>query len=338
MANRHPALPQAARPFLRRAFLLLGAALLAAPPAPASADPCFRPVSEILPLLKQMERAWDTVTDYTAILLKTERFVDGTITRERGLIRFRKPNQLYLNVLEGANEGAEVLFPKPGTDSVVLGRPGGVSGAVAGFLVKVPAIGSLIPYEFDLDEGRLMDGQHHPLPDSTLKGMMRLVSTNVRAAARNREGSACLHPVEMVDGTPTRPLELLAPADAGVWHTVTEGETLWTIGAAYGQDRYVILYNNPGIDPVSSLQAGERIFVPRYYAPRAVIWVGIASKLPIKLEMFDRENRLYESYTNTKLRLDVGLTDEDFDPVRHGFPAVTTADEKTTGIGASETR
>jgi hypothetical protein len=334
MANTLSLLPPAALFLSRRVLPLpvitLAVALLAAPSAPATENPCFRPVAEAMPLLEKMEQSWDAVTDYTTLLLKTERFVDGTITDERGLIKFRKPNQLYLYVVEGANEGAELLFPKPGTDSVILGRPGGVSGAVAGFLVKVPAIGSLIPYEFDLDEGRLMEGQHHPLTDSTLDGMMRLVSVNVRALARNREGSACVHPIELVDGKRVRRLELLAPGDAGTWHTVAEGETPWSIGADYGQDRYVILYNNPSIDDEKPLPVGHKIFVPRYYAPRAVIWVGEASKLPLKLQMFDGENRLYESYANTNLRIDVGLTDQDFDPVRHGFPAVTTADEKAS--------
>lgn len=329
MANTHFRLPSALT-LLRRFLPILGAASLAFAPAAGAENPCFRPVTEVLPLLEKMERSWDEVTDYTAILLKTERFIDGTVTKERGMIKFRKPNQLYLHVLQGANQGAEVLFPKPGTDSVVLGRPGGVSGALAGFLVKVPAIGGLIPYEFDLDEGRLMKGQHHPLTDSTIKGMLRLVSVNVRAAARNREGAACVHPVERVDGKRALRLELRAPANAGTWHTVVEGETLWSIGGDYRQDRYVILYNNPSMDPVNPLPAGAKVFVPRYYAPRSVIWVGEASSLPLRLQMFDREGRLYESYTNTRLEIDVGLTDEDFDPVRHGFPAPVKAEGVTS--------
>jgi hypothetical protein len=316
--------------------MALAVALLATPVARASDNPCFRPVAEFIPLLEKMEQSWDAVTDYTTLLVKTERFVDGTITDQIGLLKFRKPNQLYLHVLEGTNEGAELLFPKPGTDSVVLGRPGGVTGAVAGFLVKVPAIGSLVPYEFDLADGRLMEGQHHLLTDSTIDGMMRLVSVNLRLAARNREGAACLHPVELVGGKRARRLELLAPVDAGTWHTVADGETLWTIGGDYGQDRYVIIYNNPSIDESKPLPVGEKIFVPRYYAPRAVIWVGEASNLPLKLQMFDRERRLYESYANTELRIDVGLPDEDFDPVRHGFPAATsTADKEPGSEGAT---
>ena len=332
MTKNGPRLPSAAcaRTFWCLACLLAG--LIAVPASPAAETACSLPVAEAIPLLEKMERAWDEVNDYTSVLLKTERFVDGTITDERGVIRFRKPNQLYLNVVEGANAGAELLYPKPGTDSIILGRPGGVTGAVAGFLVKVPAVGRLVPFEFNLDDARLMEGQHHPLPDSTIAGMMRLISRNLRTARMHAEGSLCLHPRELVDGRPATKLEVLFPSQAGIWHTVKEGETLWTIGDDYGQDRYVILYNNPNVDFDRALAAGQRLFVPRYYAPRAQMWVSEAFSLPVKLQMFDSRNRTYEIYTNIDLRVDVGLTDKDFDPVLHGFPVVATSDEEQARI------
>ena len=323
--------------FLYRCLLLLVAGVIAAPDLSATEAACGRPVTDAMPLLQKMEQSWDRVSDYTSTLLKTERFIDGTVTEERGLVKFRKPNQLYLHVLEGANAGAELLFPKPGTNSVILGRPGGVSGAVAGFLVKVPAIGRLIPYEFDLNDGRLTNGQHHPLPDSTIAGMVRLISVNLRAAARRLEGSVCFHASELVDGSQATKIEVLFPSGEGIWHTVAKGETLWAIGEDYAQDRYVILYNNPSIHTAEDLPPGDRIFIPRYYAARALVWVSESSYLPVKLQMFDAESRLYEAYSNVDLRLDVGLTDEDFDPVLHGFPPVTSAGEEMSK-GASSAR
>lgn len=314
--------------------LLVGAAT-AGPVFAATDTACARPVAEALPLLETMEHAWQRVGDYTSVLLKTERFIDGTITDERGVIRFRKPDQLYLRVTQGANAGAELLYPKPGTDSVILARPGGVAGAVAEFLVKMPAIGRLVPYEFNLDDARLMDGQHHPLPDSSIAGMMRLISLNLRTAARHVEGSVCFHPSELVDGQPATKIEVRFPSDAGTWHTVAEGETLWTISGDYEQDRYVIVYNNPAMDSEDALSPGQRIFVPRYYAPRAVVWISESFNLPVKLQMFDARDRVYESYSNLDLRVDVGLTGEDFDPARHGFPAETTSDDKPPRIGAN---
>jgi hypothetical protein len=318
-----------------RCMMLMVIGVLATPFASAAEAVCDRPMLDAMPLLEKMERSWSEVSDYTAVLLKTERSVDGAITEERGFIKFRKPGQLYLHLLEGSNAGAELLFPKPGTDSVVLGRPGGVSGAVAGFLINVPAIGRLIPYEFDVEDGRLMTGQHHPLPDSTLTGMMDLISVNLRAANRHLEGSMCFHANEIVDGKPAMKLEVRLPSDVGIWHTAVVGETLWTIAEDYKQDRYVILYNNPSVEPEKRLTVGDRVFVPRYYAPRALIWISQSLHLPLKLQMFDTEKKLYEAYSNVDLRIDVGLTDEDFDPVLHGFPVVTTSGEDASRFDAT---
>lgn len=315
--------------------LLLAIGALSAPLALAAESICNRPVLDAIPLLEEMERSWNAVSDYTAVLVKTERFVDGAVTEERGTIKFRKPHQLHLRFEEGANAGAELLFPKPGTDNLVLGRPGGVPGAVAEFLIGVPAIGRLIPYEFDLEDRRLIGGQHHPLPDSSIAGMMRLISTNVRTAARHLEGSMCFHSDEIVDGVIATKLEVRLPSEVGRWHTVVDGETLWTIAEDYKQDRYVIRYNNSSIDPDKPLRAGERVFVPRYYAPRALIWVSKSLHLPVRMQIFDTEMRLYEHYANVDLRVDVGLTDEDFDPVLHGFPVVTTSGSDTAELGGT---
>lgn len=305
---------------LRSAALVLLVAITA--PTIAAERPCNRPVADLLPMLHEMEQSWDRVSDYTARLFKTERFVDGTLTEENGIVRFRKPNQLFLRVLGGRNTGAVVLFPKPGTDDVILGRPGGVSGSVAGFLVNLPAIGGLVPHEFALDDPRLLKGQHHPLPDSSLGGMIRLVATNVRTAARRGEGGVCFHRAEMIDGQRTTKFEVRLPAARGSWHTTSDGENLWSIGEDYGQDRYVILYNNAAIDRWNDLPSGTRIFIPRYYAPRAIIWISARYDLPVQLRMYDQDGHLYESYSNLDLRVDVGLNDADFDPVGHGFPAI----------------
>ncbi len=311
--------------------LALALAGVAASPSPVAAQaPCSRPIADVIPLLESMETSWEEVTDYTSQLLKTERFVDGTMTTERASIAFRKPNKLHFRVLEGAQAGAELLFPKPGTDDRILARPGGVSGTLAEFLIKVPGIGSLVPYEFALDDQRLMAGQHHPLTASTIAGMLQLVAVNLRLAAASRDGAVCFHPIESIDASPAIKVEVLLPADTGIWHTVSDGETVQSISSDYRQDSYVVFYNNPAIHSKKTLSAGERLFVPRYYAPRVLLWVSEALKLPVKLKIFDEQNRLYEDYTNTALHLDVGLGDQYFDPVLHGFPAGNASEGEPT--------
>jgi len=313
---------------LRPRLAVLLTWLLGAPIAYANDSACTRPLEDALALLTKMEQAWEQLSDYSAILLKAERFTDAKTTDEQVFIKFRKPDQLYLQVLEGANAGAELLYPKPGTSNIILARPGGFTGSVAGFLGSLPALGQLVPHEFDLNDGRLMEGQHHPLPDSTIGGMIRLIATNIRTAVRHREGTMCFHPGEIVNGQPAVKVEVLFPTEKGIWHTVTEGESFWTVGRTFDQDRYVILYNNPSIDAEHLLPPGQPVFVPRYYAQRALVWISESNDLPIKVQMYDNKQQLYESYANIDLRIDAGFTDEEFDPAYHGFPTVTTSDEE----------
>ena len=266
-----------------------------------------------LRIVGSMEDAWETVTDYTAIMAKKERFRDGTVKSQGVLVKFRKPADHYLSVREGHNEGAELLYPAGDGNDLILGHPGGFTGTAARFFGRIPGIRRAIPEEFGLEDPRLLNGQHHTILDLNLGKMVRLISQEVRTSAEYGEGQIIVHPSEDVDGRPAEVLELLYPPDAGFMLTVQQGDTLFSVARESGQDMFVILYNNPEIGGATDLRSGQRIFIPRYYAARAVVWIGHESRLPLRLEIYDGEGRLYESYEHSELAIDVGLTDMDFD-------------------------
>ena len=266
-----------------------------------------------LEIVGSMEDAWETITDYETILAKTERFRDGTVRSERALVKYRKPADHYLRVLEGADKGAEVLYPTGDNNDLILAHAGGATGAVARFIGRIPGIGRVIPREFGLEDPRLLSRQHHVIFDINLGKMGKLIAQPVRTSAEYGEGQIIFHPSEDVDGRPADVIELLYPADAGFMQTVQEGDTLFSVAREWGQDMAVILYNNPGVDGPTDLRAGQSIFIPRYYAPRVVLWIGQEPRLPLKLEIYDGQGRLYESYEHSELRINIGLTDMDFD-------------------------
>ena len=266
-----------------------------------------------LRIVGSMEDAWETVTDYTAIMAKKERFRDGTVKSQGVLVKFRKPADHYLGVREGHNEGAELLYPAGDGNDLILGHPGGFTGTAARFLGRIPGIRRAVPEEFSIEDPRLLNGQHHTILDLNLGKMVRLISQAVRTSAEYGEGQIIVHPSEDVDGRPAEVLELLYPPDAGFMLTVQQGDTLFSVARESGQDMFVILYNNPEIGGATDLRSGQRIFIPRYYAARAVVWIGHESRLPLRLEIYDGEGRLYESYEHSELAIDVGLTDMDFD-------------------------
>jgi outer membrane lipoprotein-sorting protein len=51
-----------------------------------------------------------------------------------------------------------------------------------------------------------------------------------------------------------------------------------------------------------------------YYCYRCIVNLDLETKLPIKTQIFDWDNRLIECYTYEDLKLNPGLTDKDFDP------------------------
>lgn len=56
---------------------------------------------------------------------------------------------------------------------------------------------------------------------------------------------------------------------------------------------------------------------PKFYGYRARIWIHSKLKLPVRIQIWDREDgriRLVEDYGYEEIKTDVGLTDEDFDP------------------------
>jgi len=266
-----------------------------------------------LRIVESMEDAWENVTDYTAVIAKKERFRDGTVKSQRVLVKFRKPADQYLGVREGPNKGAELLYPTGGGNDLILGHPGGFTGTVARFLRRLPGIRRAVPEEFSIEDPRLLKGQHHTILDLNLGKMVRLIAQAVRTSAEYGEGQIIVHPSEDVDGRPAEVLELLYPPDAGFMLTVQQGDTLFTVARESGQDVFAILYNNPEIGGATDLRAGQRIFVPRYYAARAVVWIGHEPRLPLRLEIYDGQGRLYESYEHSELAINVGLTDMDFD-------------------------
>jgi outer membrane lipoprotein-sorting protein len=60
----------------------------------------------------------------------------------------------------------------------------------------------------------------------------------------------------------------------------------------------------------------EGAFPPNegFYAHRIILWVDRTIGLPVKIVIFDKSDRLVEAYAFRDLKVNVGLTEEDFNP------------------------
>ena len=268
----------------------------------------------VLALLDDMEQAWLQVHDYTKLVDKTERLVNGKITEQTVFVKFRRPNQFYMAVLEGANKDGELIYPTREGSELAVAHAGGFKGGLARFLQKTVILRKVVPTEFRLDDPSLGEWQHQVATDASIGATNARIAGNIRRAAEHGEGEIGLSDDCDNTGNCLLRLEFSFPADVGESHVVLDGENLWTIAEAYGRPMYVVWYNNPSVRGPRKVKAGETLFIPRYYAASGTVWVSPETLLPVHIEIFDANGELYERYRYRDVQLNIGLTDLDFDP------------------------
>lgn len=270
-------------------------------------------IEQILELISSMEQAWSDVTDYTNEVRKTERLVDGSLTQQTVLLKFRRPNQYYMRVLEGPGQGAELIYPKNTDELVAIAHAGGIRGKLANIVRATVLLRRFAPSEFNLQDPKIIKGQHQTVLDSNLGQIIHQIANNIRTAAEFGEGRMQLDQECLENSECMYRIDIELPTNTGELHEVMQGESLWTIAAKFNRPMYVIWYNNPEMRKPTDIHPGQTVFVPRYYAARGHIWISKRSKLLAKLVIFDREGELYERYIYSRIQTNVGLTDWDFD-------------------------
>ncbi len=269
---------------------------------------------EALALLAGMEEAWSAVDDYTKLVDKSERLVNGDVTEQTVFVKFRQPEQYYMTVLEGPNNGGELIYPAREGSELAVAHAGGFKGGLARFLQATVILRKVVPTEFRLDDPMLGEWQHQTATDASIGATIDRIASNVRRAVDNGEGEIRVVEDCDADDACLLRLDFSFPTGVGDTHEVVAGESLWSIAESYGRPMYVVWYANPDVRGPRKLKTGQRLFIPRYYSARGSVWVAPDSLLPARIEIFDAQDQLYERYVYRDVRLNVGLTDLDFDP------------------------
>lgn len=261
-----------------------------------------------------MEKTWAAVTDYSKEVDKTERQVDGSIIQQTVIVKFRRPDRVYLRVIDGPKKGSEIIYPKNDGEAVAIAHAGGLTGGFSRLLKRTVLLKSVVPTEFSVNDPRIIRGQHQTIVDSSLGATINRIADNIRTAIDAGEGTFQLvHDCEDGNQCLFR-IDVELPAEAGKYHTARPDESLWTIAKLYGRTMYVIWYNNPQMKDPSDVRPGQIVFVPKYYGPKGRIWVSPDSKLLSKIEIFDAEGKLFERYVYRNININPGLSDLNFDP------------------------
>jgi outer membrane lipoprotein-sorting protein len=250
--------------------------------------------------LEAMEKATAGLNDYTMRLVKRE--LRGTVflPEESIVIKWQRPQRIYLHEIAGPREGQEVLFAPGWNKDRIKAHPGSFPDVT----VNLNPYGSMA-----------MAHSHHPVPEVSLVHLTDLVLDNVRRARARNVGTLTLVGHETLFGRPALRIEATAPANATT-PSIEKGETLWDVAKATGQSMYVILHANRSRKwrQADHPEKGDAVIVPDYYAGRLVLWIDDELQLPLQIDLYDHEGSLYEHYEHHDLEINVGLTDADFNP------------------------
>ncbi len=255
---------------------------------------------DALPILRSMRPAADGLTDYTMLLVKQERRGDRLEPEQTFLVKWARPQRTYFKALDGPQKGQEVLY--------VQGRNRDRLKAHKGSFPDITM--SLDPHG-----SWAMAHTHHPVDEVGIPRFVAIVLENVERGLREGKGSTRYRGEDTVWSRPCFRVELVSPPD-GKTHVMQPGETLWDVARRYGQSMHVLLHSNRRRkwrgpkDP----RPGDEVFVPEFYAGRVDLWVDRELRLPIRALIYDHHGLLYECYEHRDLRVNVGLSDRDFDP------------------------
>ena len=282
----------------RALSLSLGAVLLlcaGAAGAQALVDASVFEVAEINALLDRSFDAIAEVHDYRGILVKRELFGDELI-EQKIAFKFSRPFKVYVQYIE-PHEGREGIYVRGSNKNRLRAHRGSVPDVAV----------SLSPF------GRIaMEDNHHPISSFGLERMLQVGAHNIRKAMERGDATLRLTDGGVVDGEPTWRIDIESES-GGRYVSARRYENLWELAKRVRQDMYVILHHNEGIDSPTDLHAGQRVFVPHYYASRGQYFFSKRTLLMIKATSWDHHGKLYESYDYPKLELNPGLTDQDFD-------------------------
>lgn len=258
-------------------------------------EPPASRVARINALLEESFNAMAGVYDYKGILIKRERIGDELVEQTIEF-KFSRPFKVYVKYVE-PHAGREGIYVRGSNKNRLRAHKGSTPDLAV----------SLNP------RGRVaMMDNHHPISSFGLERMLEVGAGNIHKAIERRDATLSISDGGVVHGEPTWRIDVESRS-GGRYVTARRYEDLWELAARVRQDMYVILHHNEDIDSPTDLRAGQRVFVPRYYAGRGKYFIGKRTFMMLKAESWDHDGNLYESYEYPVLELNPGLEDRDFD-------------------------
>jgi outer membrane lipoprotein-sorting protein len=246
-------------------------------------------------LLEKSSNAMAGVYDYQGTLVKQELFGDELV-KQTIAFKFSRPFKVYVKYIE-PHAGREGIYVRGANRNRLRAH----KGSLPDVAVSLSPLGRVA-----------MEDNHHPITSFGLERMLEVGTANIRKALERGDATVRVSNGGVVHGEPTWRIDV--KSRSGGRHVYARrGEDLWELATRVGQDMYVLLHHNDGIDSPTDISEGQSVFVPNYYASRGEYFIGKRTFMMIKAKSWDHHGQLYESYEYPVLELNPGLDDRDFD-------------------------
>ena len=217
----------------------------------ASAGPT--PKEEFKQWLDRSQEAYGELADYACVFVQRERVDGKLLPEERSQLKFKKPFMVHMRWIGEVKKGQECLYVKGRYQDKLVAHGSGLVGSST--------------LKLDPNGKRAMKKRRHPITETGIGNLLKLLRQDHELAARHAEGRVVDRGKDELSGRELRVLECNLPADKR----------------------------------------------REYYCHRAVVGFDTELVLPVSVSIYDGEHRLLEQYRYQDLKLNVGLTDKDFD-------------------------
>ena len=251
--------------------------------------------------LDEMAHAAAAVRDYTMTLI-TQEWDHGTLGPPQTLAtKWARPFQVYYKRLCEPHKGREVLFSPDWNE-------GRLKVSLHTWPVKVSV-------NIDPHGTLAMEGTHHPVDETSMVYLVDAVLGNFAKADQNGDATVEDLGPETILGRPCDRIRLQAR-----WSTTTRvlgpKETLWDVSRTADIPMAPLLHANAamGWETPSDAKPGQKVTIPRYYGARVDLWIDQEMRLPLRAEIYDGNDAMFERFEHRDLKVNVGLRPIDFSP------------------------
>ena len=244
-------------------------------------------------VVNQMLSALEAGKTYEYTMVQEER-IDGKIHKNKIFTKIQEtPKKVFIDNVEGANEGVQVLYVSGERDNKALVNKM--------FGIKLSPFNSLI-----------RKNQHHTI----LESGFGLLIGSIRDAKKRAQAQNAFDQVFQLAGSVTfegkscYKLILTDPTFTYESYTIQDGESLYSIAMKKKVCEQLIVEKN-GLGGFGSGKSGQTIQIPSSYAKKTILYIDKSNMHPIYQEMYD-EKGMFEKYTFYDLKVNPSFTSKDF--------------------------